>query len=105
MAKERLRQRWGSADYRRAGALRPTFVRVVNEDLTEPASQIVAPVRLIYGERDTETPLSIATKFESLIPNSRLTIVPGVGHLDVLTAGRFQVQVIIKEFVEELSTK
>jgi len=104
-AKERLRQRWGSADYRNAGIMRPTLVRVLQDDLTASASRIIAPVRLIYGADDVETPLSVARKFESLIPQSELTILPGYGHLDVLTAGRFQLQVLIKEFVGELFSK
>jgi hypothetical protein len=34
---DRLRQRFGSADYRQAGAMRSIFLRVIREDLTAQA--------------------------------------------------------------------
>jgi pimeloyl-ACP methyl ester carboxylesterase len=46
---------FGSADYLAAGALRPVFVRVVNEDLTEVARGIDCPVLLLWGAADRET--------------------------------------------------
>ena len=36
-------QRYGSSDYKSAGALRETFVRVVNEDLLPYAAQVACP--------------------------------------------------------------
>jgi pimeloyl-ACP methyl ester carboxylesterase len=99
-AKNRLRERWGSADYRRAGELRSTFVKVVNEDLSTDAAQVDVPVCLIYGERDTETPPSVGKAFASRIKKSSLHLLPRYGHLDILNEGRFQVQALIKDFVK-----
>src|SRR5581483_8335822 len=52
---DRLRQRFGSADYRAAGAMRPILTRVVAEDLSEQAAAIRCPTLLLYGTADTET--------------------------------------------------
>src|SRR5947208_2632130 len=47
-ARERLRQRFGSADYRAAGALRPVLVKAVGEDLTASARAVGGPAVLVY---------------------------------------------------------
>ncbi len=51
------RERFGSADYKSAGVLRPTLVRVVNEDMRPLLASVQAPVLLIWGSLDTEVPL------------------------------------------------
>lgn len=72
--------RMGSADYRNAGELKGTFIKVINEDLTEYLSRIQAPTLLIWGEKDTETPLSDGYLMKKLIPNSSLKIIENAGH-------------------------
>lgn len=99
VARDRLRERWGSLDYRRAGPLRRTLVKVVNEDLTSQSRRIQVPVQLVYGINDTETPPTMGQKFEALIPGSHLTILPKYGHLDILSSGKFQIQALLKEFI------
>ena len=74
----------GSADYRRAGALRSTFVRVVNEDLRACLPLIHSPTLLIWGEKDRETPLSDARIMRDTIPGARLEVIPGAGHFSYL---------------------
>jgi pimeloyl-ACP methyl ester carboxylesterase len=83
--------RRGSEDYRAAsGTLRATLVRLVNEDLTPLLSGIKAPVLLIWGEEDKETPLSDARVMERLIPDAGLVVFPGAGHYSYLDQpGRF----------------
>lgn len=102
-AREKLRAKFGSADYKAAGPLRATFVKVVNENLTEDARAITIPVKLIYGEADTETPVSVGRLFEKAIPKARLAVLPRYGHVDILSAGRFQLQAQIKEFLRSLA--
>jgi pimeloyl-ACP methyl ester carboxylesterase len=75
-----LVRRFGSADYRKAGPLRPTLVRVVNEDLRSLLPRIAAPTLLIWGDQDRETPPSDAAIMERLIPDAGLVIFPGAGH-------------------------
>jgi pimeloyl-ACP methyl ester carboxylesterase len=77
---QRLLSRFGSADYRAAGQLRGTLVRLVNEDLRPLLPRVAAPTLLIWGDRDAETPLSDAAIMEREIPDAGLVIFPGAGH-------------------------
>lgn len=97
------RRRFGSADYKAAGALRETFVKVVNEDLVAEAQSVRVPVLLIYGSDDSETPPSVGERFRSLIPGARLIILDGFGHLDILDRGVYQVESHVRAFLKELS--
>ena len=97
-----LRQRFGSADYRNAGAMRPIFLRVVREDLTEQATRASCPTLLIYGTRDTETPPEMGERFHKLIAGSELALLEGFTHLSILTEGRHQVAIRIRRFLEQV---
>jgi len=81
---ERLLRRWqdrvGSRDYRAAGAMRPTLVRVVNEDLTPMLPLIQAPTLLLWGDRDDEVPRPAVEIMAAQIPGARLAVFPGAGH-------------------------
>lgn len=94
-----LKSRFGSADYRNAGALRPLFIRVVNENLADVAARIVCPVQLVYGSNDTETPPEIGQRYKNIIKNARLEILGGEDHYSLLGGGRHQVQRFFKDFV------
>jgi pimeloyl-ACP methyl ester carboxylesterase len=73
--------RRGSEDYRAAsGVMRQTLVRIVNEDLRPLLPGITRPVLLIWGERDTETPLRDGRLMERLIPDAGLVVFEGAGH-------------------------
>jgi pimeloyl-ACP methyl ester carboxylesterase len=96
---EALNRRFASSDYLQAGALRPTFSRVVGQDLREYAARIKAPTLLVWGELDTETPLAQAKVLESLIPDSGLVVFPGAGHFCYLE--RFpRFSLIVAEFLK-----
>jgi pimeloyl-ACP methyl ester carboxylesterase len=97
---DRLRQRFGSSDYRSAGALRPILTRVVGEDLTEAAKAVRCPSVLLYGRLDTETPPEIGERLKALIPHSELTVLNGFNHLSILSEGRHQVALRIRKFLE-----
>lgn len=101
-ARDRLRARFGSADYRSAGPLRPIFVRTVGEDLTEVARRVRCPAVLVYGDRDSETPPELGTRFASLIPQSRLVVLRGFDHWNVLSEGRHQIVQRLGEFLEQI---
>ena len=100
-ARDRLRQRFGSADYRQAGALRPILVKAVNEDLTEVARQVGCPAVLVYGDRDSETPPEQGSRLNALMPGSRLVVLRGFDHWTVLTDGRHQIAERLGEFLEQ----
>jgi pimeloyl-ACP methyl ester carboxylesterase len=73
--------RFGSKDYLAAGALRSVLVKVVNEDLTESAQSIACPVLLIWGSDDTETPPSLAYRYQQLLgERATLEILPHKDH-------------------------
>ncbi|GHF15820.1 alpha/beta hydrolase [Kordiimonas sediminis] len=97
---ERFRNKFGSRDYKAAGALRPTFVRVVSENLTSVAASVTAPVLLIYGSEDTETPPEIGQKYAAALPNGRYEELAGFGHLDILSRGTYQCEALIRDFLE-----
>lgn len=96
---EAMRNRFGSADYRKAGELRPVLVRVVNEDLTASAGLIQCPVLLIYGDQDTETPVEIGVRLNQIIQHSKLVVLDGFDHHSLLSEGRHQVAHHILRFL------
>ncbi|MGC9220209.1 MAG: alpha/beta fold hydrolase [Solirubrobacteraceae bacterium] len=79
-----IASRVASSDYASAGELRPTFTRLVNEDLTPLLSQIKAPTLLIWGERDDATPLADGQLMEKLIDDAALIVLHGAGHYSYL---------------------
>jgi pimeloyl-ACP methyl ester carboxylesterase len=82
---ERRRAKAASADYKAASStMRGTFSRVVNEDLRRHMPRISAPTLLIWGEKDTATPLRDAKIMERLIPDAGLVVFDGVGHYSFL---------------------
>ena len=101
-ARDRLRERFGSSDYRNAGAMRPVLVKAVNEDLSEAARRIRVPVVLVHGDQDSESPPEIARRFHALIPDSRLHLLRGFDHLSIISDGRHQVAHLIGELLESL---
>ena len=78
---QRVVGRAASADYATsAPVMRPTFVRLVNEDLTPLLGEIRAPTLLIWGEHDDSTPVSDGQTMERLIPDAGLVVFEGAGH-------------------------
>ena len=77
-------ERFGSDDYRAAGRLRPTFLRVVDEDLRALLPAIQAPTLLVWGDEDRETPLAQGQLMAQAIPNARFEVFPGAGHYSYL---------------------
>ncbi len=79
------RSRQGSADYRAASPMmRQCLVMAVNEDMTDRLPKIKQDTLLIWGDKDTATPISDAKKMEELIPNSGLCVLEGCGHYSFL---------------------
>jgi pimeloyl-ACP methyl ester carboxylesterase len=81
---KRVFARTASSDYANAGPLRPTFVKLVNEDVTPLLSQIRASTLLIWGDQDTATPLSDGETMETLIADAGLVVLKGAGHFSYL---------------------
>ncbi|MDQ3915485.1 MAG: alpha/beta hydrolase [Actinomycetota bacterium] len=85
-----LYRRIASEDYRTAGPLRPTFVKVVNEDLAPLLPRVAVPTLLVWGSNDEAVPLSHARAMERAIPDAGLVLFQGAGHFAYLDeADRF----------------
>jgi pimeloyl-ACP methyl ester carboxylesterase len=80
----RLAHRIGSRDYRTAGPLRATLVRVVNEDLRSLLPSIRSPVLIVWGDRDQEIPRASMELMARGLRRARLEVLEGAGHFPFL---------------------
>lgn len=80
--------------------LKKTFTTVIREDLSPILHQIKIPTLIIWGSKDTATPLSAGKKINSLIPNSELIVYPNSGHFSYLDQQKKFIQ-DIKKFIEK----
>lgn len=84
---ELARQRYGSADYRRAqGVMRGVLVKLLAERYEDRLARLHCPVELVWADDDTEAPLEVALEVEELVPQAVLTRCGPVGHLTPSTA-------------------
>lgn len=94
--------RFASADYKNATPLmREILKKTVLEDLSHIARSVSVPTTLIYGERDTTTPAYFGKKYNRLIKNSHLYILPTFDHNSILSAGKYQVASIILNTIKD----
>ncbi len=77
-------RRIASEDYRNAGPLRPTFVKVVNEDLASLLPKVAVPTLLVWGAKDDAVPLAHARRMEQAIPDAGLVVFEDAGHFAYL---------------------
>ena len=96
---ENLVQKYGSRDYAALSPeMRKTFVKVVGYDQSALLSHIKNPTLLIWGDRDTETPLWMGQQMEKEIADSGLVVLEGGTHFAYLEqAARFQT--IVRQFL------
>lgn len=96
---ERARKHYGSADYNAAPeVLRKTLVSLVNTDLRDILPSISCPTLLIWGDKDTATPLADAKLMESLIPDAGLCVLEGTGHYSFCEKP-YQAHAILNSFI------
>lgn len=75
---EYMKKYIGSRDYKAASPImRQTLVEVVNEDLSKYAREIEEPTLLIWGENDTEAPVTDAKELEKIMIDAALILLPG----------------------------
>ena len=83
--KERMLGKFGSSDYKNSPeVLRKTMSIILNEDQKYLMPNIKVPTLLIWGEKDTATPIEDAKTMEKLIPDSGLVSYKGRGHYSYL---------------------
>lgn len=90
---------YGSEDFK---ALNPKmqriFVRIVNAFLDENLKFITVPTLIVWGDRDTQTPLYMADKLHSAIKNSEIKVFSGCGHFCFLERPE-QFDIVIDNFI------
>lgn len=68
-------------DYLEAeGTMKETIKKILADDSTSDLSQIKTPTLIIWGQKDRMVPLKDAYIIKEKIPNSKLIILPKVGH-------------------------
>jgi pimeloyl-ACP methyl ester carboxylesterase len=72
-----------------AAAVRPETLEtqlplMAEADQRDLLRGIAAPVLLIWGDEDARSPLSVARQFEQAIPDAKLVVIPGAGHVSNL---------------------
>jgi len=64
-----------------AGLIAQNRAVMARADLRPHLARITAPVLLVCGEADTLTPPEHSREMAALLPNARLELVPGAGHM------------------------
>jgi pimeloyl-ACP methyl ester carboxylesterase len=77
--------------------LHPNYCNSVASDLKEMGK----PALIIWGEKDAQMPLKYAQRLHREIPESRLVIIPGAGHMILFDAPN-QVASALTDFVNRL---
>ncbi len=80
-----VRSHFGSEDYKNATPMmREVFQKVVAEDLAPCLDGVRASTLLLWGERDTATPLWMGREMEKRIEDAALVVFEGAGHFAYL---------------------
>ncbi len=90
----------GSDDYKACNAaMKNTFVKVINDDLSRFAKRVVCPTLIVCGDGDKQVPLWQAKKLHRLIKGAQLTVIGGDHFSLFSTPARFAE--IIEIFAED----
>lgn len=80
-----FKKKSGSEDYRNSsGVMQKTMVKLVNTDLTPLMPKMTSSTLLIWGDKDTATPVSDGQLMEKLIPDAGLVVLKNAGHFSYL---------------------
>ena len=91
---------YGSADYRAMpNELKPVFNRIILQDLSKQAKDILVPTILIWGKQDKDTPLYMAKKLNKLIKDSAIITFEG-GHFAYLNHSK-EFEIIVDNFLSK----
>lgn len=71
----------GAGDYLKVeGVMRKTFLNVIEEDLSPNLEKVCIPVRLVWGDQDSYTPLWMGNLMHQKIKNSELIVIEDGKH-------------------------
>ncbi len=68
----------------RPNGLRGNATAIATCDHRDLLPRIDVPTLLIWGEQDARSPLTVAEQFHDAIPDARLVVIPGAGHVSNL---------------------
>ena len=68
----------------RPESMRAALGLMAEVDQRDLLPRIAVPTLLIWGELDARSPLSVARQFEQAIPDTKLVVIPGAGHVSNL---------------------
>ncbi len=94
---QKMREKYGSKDYLAAsGIMRQILVKTVNENYEQKMRQLRCPVELVWGQKDGAVPIDVAYRAQKIIPDAKVTICEGIGHMTPLYASSQLYQTILK---------
>ena len=80
-----IQNKYGSRDYNALNdEMKKTFVKVIQQDLSECYPRISQPTLLLWGDMDTETPVWMGRRMEKEIPDAALILLEGGSHFAYL---------------------
>jgi pimeloyl-ACP methyl ester carboxylesterase len=68
----------------RPKSLEAQLLVMAEADQRDLLPRIAAPTLLVWGALDARSPLAVARQFEQAIPDTRLVVIPGAGHVSNL---------------------
>ena len=77
------------------------MARACAVDLRDVLPQVQVPTLLLYGDKDVRAPLSVGHALHAAIPNSKLVVMPGVGHVSSVEAAE-QFNLEVRRFLRRL---
>jgi len=80
------------------GELKNTYLNVIGEDLSFHLPFIKIPTIIIWGKKDSSTPIEDAYFINKQIRNSKLVIIPEAGH----DLNRKQPEILAQKFLENI---
>lgn len=78
------------------GVMKETYLKIIEEDLTDILSQVQIPTIIIWGKKDNTTPIKHAYLIRSKINNSKLEIIPNISHSPHLESPEKLAEIITK---------
>jgi pimeloyl-ACP methyl ester carboxylesterase len=68
----------------RPESMRTALLVMAETDQRDLLPRVAVPTRLIWGKLDQRSPLSVARQFEDAVPDAKLVVIPGAGHVSNL---------------------
>ena len=79
--------------------MRAIFVKTVNEDLSSELAKIDTECLLLWGEKDTETPVEMGERFNQMLKNSKFVLLKGMDHVPFLGSNAHMVAHKINKYL------